>query len=135
MKRTDDFVAMVAGSDVHASKKTVAMNYVDSLRPLENGSASEVSAIAAAMLANAPMNLEMYLREPPSKAHVKEIVKESIQKHAGDCMGGSITQAAIGPKTALAGAILKHGGYPAVVALAIIKFAPEIKLALTTLLN
>lgn len=127
MKRTDDFHAMVASANVDESKKTVAMSYVNSLRPLENGSANQVSAIAAALLANAPMNLEIYLRESPSKDAVRAMVDESIAAHSGACLG-AITTAANLPagKLNMITTLVKTLGWPGVAIIALFKFAPQI---------
>ncbi len=83
MKRTDDFAAMVAKADANPAQQTVAMNFVDACRPLENGGASDIASISRAMLALAPMQLEIYLR--PYVTHQQ--VSDLIARHILDCPG------------------------------------------------
>ena len=111
MKRSDDFVGMVDKAPCADAKKTVAMNYVNSLRPLENGSAGSVKAQSASLIALAPMMLEMYLHDHVSPEEVKVAVDEAVAKHAVECKAETLVQSPLG-KSGVALGLVKSGGWP-----------------------
>jgi hypothetical protein len=132
MKRSDDYAAMVKEADVTDSQKTVAMSYVASLRPLENGSAGSVKAVSNALVNQAAMLLEMYLHRPVSPAHVAKAVSTAVEKHGATCIAGELGKVVAGPqgKAGTMVALVKAGGLPAVFIMGLVKFGPELKLLL-----
>ena len=81
MKRTDDFSRWIEKQDCDEARKTVATQYVSSLRPLENGGAADIKAISAALIAQAPMLLEIYFRQHVTKSEVET----AVAIHATEC--------------------------------------------------
>ena len=132
MKRSDDYTAMVKDADVTDSQKTVAMSYVASLRPLENGSGGSVKAVSNALVNQAAMLLEMYLHRPVSVAHVSKAVEDAVKKHATACVAGELSKVVGGPtgKAGVLVAVMKAGGFPAVLVMALLQFGAEIKILL-----
>ena len=132
MKRTDDYGEMVKGADVTDSQKTVAMSYVASLRPLENGSGGSVKAVSNALVNQAAMLLEMYLHRPVTGAHVAKAVEDAVKEHATACVAGELGKVVGGPtgKAGVLVALFKACGFPAVLVMALVQFGPEIKLLL-----
>jgi len=106
--RSDDFAQMVDRSGCESARKSVAMNFVDKLRALEGEAGGSIEALSEAFIALAPMQLENYLKVP---------------KPAAVATG----------KAGIMVALVKHGGLPGVIMVALVQFAPEIKSILQAL--
>jgi len=104
------------------------MNYIDKLRPLENGSAGSVRAQSAAIIALAPMMLEGYLSEPVTAAQVESAVKAQVTKHATECKA-DVAKMPLG-KGGVALGLIKAGGVPGAVVWGLVQFSAEIKVLL-----
>jgi len=119
-------VRMVDGATCADAKKTVAMHYVNSLRPLENGSAGSVKAQSASLIALAPMMLEMYLHEHVSSEEMQIAIGDAVAKHSTECKAETLVQSPLG-KSGVALGLVKSGGWPVAAIWLGTKYSGEIK--------
>jgi len=123
-KRSDDFEKWVNGKEeISEAKKTVAMLFVDTLRPLENGDGGSIRALIESHVALAPMMLEVYLRDNTKG------VADAIDAHTTACKD-STEQSPLG-KGGLTIAAVKAGGWPLAFIILGTQYHEEIKALFT----
>jgi len=126
-RRTDDFVAMVSAADVDPAHKTLAMSFINSMRPLENGEAGNIKSVSNAFIEQAPLILEMYLRHAVTVKEIKDVICDAIKQHKHECQQEAAEQTnavipLVSSKTGFTLELIKKGGTPVVILWFLIQF-------------